>query len=219
MRTSTPPQVKVCGIGRIEDALLAVELGAVAVGLIFWPGSARYVDTGTAIAIAAALPADVMRVGVFVDQAPEYVNDVARRVGLTAVQLHGSESLSAYAPFRLKIIKAFGVSGTFDPSAIDMVPDDVTVLLDAHDPVRHGGTGRTIDWDVAASIAARRHVILSGGLNPQNVRAAVERVRPAMIDVSSGVEAAPGVKDAAKLRAFFEALAYSNSSVTLQDGD
>lgn len=204
---TTGPGVKVCGIQRMEDAILAAELGAAAVGFIFWPGSARFVHPATAQAISAALPRHVIRVGVFVDQAPEYVREVADHAGLSTAQLHGSEPVGAYSDLGLRLIKAIPVADPFDDSVVDAVPGEVTLLLDAHDPVRRGGTGRTIDWAVAASVAARRPTILSGGLNASNVAEAVARVRPSMIDVSSGVESAPGVKDAAKLRAFFEALA------------
>jgi phosphoribosylanthranilate isomerase len=207
MMAGNAPGVKICGIQRVQDATLAAELGAAAIGFIFWPGSARFIAPGTARAVAAALPPPVQKVGVFVDQAPEYVRDVGQSVSLDAVQLHGSESVADYAGLGLRLIKAIAVSDPFDGSAIDALPADVMVLLDAHDPVRHGGTGRTIDWSIAAAMAARRPTILSGGLNAQNVCAAVERVRPEMIDVSSGVESAPGIKDATKLRAFFEALA------------
>jgi phosphoribosylanthranilate isomerase len=199
--------VKVCGMHRLEDAVLATELGASAVGFIFWPGSPRFIDPGTARTIAAALPPTVARVGVFVDQAPEFVRQVAASVTLSAIQLHGDESIGDYADLGVPLIKAIPVSDPFDASRIDALPEDVAVLLDAHDPERRGGTGRTIDWTVAAAMAARRRTILSGGLNPLNVADAVERVRPYMVDVSSGVESAPGVKDAIKLRAFFRALA------------
>jgi phosphoribosylanthranilate isomerase len=200
------PLVKVCGIRRAQDAALAAELGAWAIGFIFWPGSPRFIDPASAQAVAAAAPPDVLRVGVFVDQAPEYVREVAARVSLGAVQLHGSEAVAGYRNLGLQLIKAVPVTDPFDASAMDALPDEVTVLLDAHDPVRRGGTGRTIDWGIAASMAARRTTILSGGLTPENVRAAAERVRPLALDVSSGVESAPGVKDAARLRAFFAAL-------------
>jgi phosphoribosylanthranilate isomerase len=197
----------VCGLHRLEDALLAAELGAVAVGFIFWPGSPRFIDPATARSVAAVLPPDVMRVGVFVDQAPEFVAQVAGTVPLDAVQLHGAETVADYEHLGVRIIKAIAVTDPFDAAVIDAVPEGITVLLDAHDPQRHGGTGRTIDWSVAAAMAARRPTILSGGLNPDNVAEAVDRVRPYMIDVSSGVEAAPGIKDPAKLRAFFRAVA------------
>ncbi len=200
------PLVKVCGIRRMEDARLAAELGAAAIGFIFWPGSRRFVEPDAAAEISAALPADVLRVGVFVDQTPAGISDVAVRAGLQAAQLHGSEAVAEYLWLGLTIVKAIAVPDGFDPAVVDAVPASVTVLLDAHDPVRHGGTGRTIDWQAAAAVAARRRTILSGGLTPDNVAAAASRVRPYMIDVSSGVESSPGVKDAARLRAFFAAL-------------
>lgn len=204
---SVPPRVKVCGIRRAEDALLAAELGAAAIGFVFWPGSRRYVSPEEAAAVAGAMPAHVLRVGVFVDQPPAEVGRIAERAGLQAVQLHGAEAAAGYAGLGLPLIKAVPVPEAFDPVSVDALPAEVTVLLDAHDPVRRGGTGRTIDWTVAAAVAARRLTILSGGLSADNVRAAVDRVRPYMIDVSSGVESAPGQKDPARLRAFFAALA------------
>jgi phosphoribosylanthranilate isomerase len=105
------------------------------------------------------------------------------------------------------LIKAVPVSDVFDPSTIEQLPPSVTVLLDAHDPVRRGGTGRTIDWTIAAAVANRRTTILSGGLTAANVAEAIARVKPHMIDVSSGVESAPGYKDPGKLKAFFAAVA------------
>jgi phosphoribosylanthranilate isomerase len=205
-------RVKVCGLQREDDARLAADLGAAAAGFIFWPGSPRFIDPARARTVAAGLPKTVLRVGVFVDQDPGFVRDVVGTVSLDAVQLHGSEAVADYADLGVRLIKAIGVSDSFDGSAIDAVPEGVTLLLDAHDSERHGGTGRTIDWRVAAAIAARRHTILSGGLNPQNVREAADRVRPYMVDVSSGVESSPGIKDPVKLRAFFKALAPAGSS-------
>jgi phosphoribosylanthranilate isomerase len=201
------PLVKICGIQRVEDACLAAELGASAIGFIFWPGSPRFIHPQRARSIAADIPAHVQRVGVFVDQAPAYVAEVVRQVPLSAIQLHGSESVEEYVDIGVPIIKAVPVVEPFDASAIDAVPERVTVLLDAHDPIRRGGTGRTVDWSIAAAMAVRRRTILSGGLNATNVREAVERVRPYMIDVSSGVESAPGIKDAGKLRDFFDVVA------------
>jgi phosphoribosylanthranilate isomerase len=201
-----PTRVKVCGITRVEDALLAAELRAFAVGFIFWPASPRFIDPYRARAIAAALPPDVATVGVFVDQPADYVKSVAGLVPLGVVQLHGAESIDDFAQVRCRLIRAIGLADDIDQSSIDRVPSRVTVLLDAHDPIRRGGTGRTVDWSVAAGIAKRRPTILSGGLTPDNVRAAIDVVQPYAIDVSSGVESAPGVKDAAKLRALFSAI-------------
>lgn len=206
MTTPAAPRVKICGIRRAQDARLAVSLGASAVGFIFWPGSPRYVEPGAAGRIAADLPPSVMRVGVFVDAPPAHVAASAAEAGLDAVQLHGRERSGDYAGMGLTVIKAVAVPAGFDPAAVDVEPPDVLVLLDAHDPIRRGGTGQTIDWTTAAAVAARRPTILSGGLTASNVEDAVRTVRPYMIDVSSGVESAPGVKDAARLRAFFAAL-------------
>lgn len=200
-------RVKICGIRRVQDAVLATDLGASAIGLVFWPDSPRFIDPYRARAIAAALPPGVMPVGVFVDQPAAYVMGVARLIPLGAVQLHGSESIETFARLAQRLIKAVPVTEGFDATAIDAVPPYVTVLLDAHDPVRRGGTGRTIDWSVAAAVAARRRTILSGGLTAANVGEAIARVRPYMIDVSSGVESTPGVKDPVKLRELFAALA------------
>lgn len=199
-------RIKVCGIRRREDALLAVELGANALGFVFWPNSPRAIDLTAAREIIDSVPPFVETVGVFVNQRPADVQQMAVRVRLSAVQLHGDEDARGYADCALRVIKALPVGPGFTMAAVEGVPPDVTVLLDAHDPVRRGGTGRPIEWSVAEAAARVRPVILSGGLTPDNVRQAVNMVRPYAVDVSSGVERAPGVKDESKLRAFFAAL-------------
>ena len=200
-------RVKVCGIRRSEDAALAVELGASALGFIFWPSSPRFVDPEAAKAIIASVPPFVSTVGVFVDQDAAHVAEVARGLKLSAVQLHGSEQVDAYDGVAPQIVKAIpvGEDGTAE-RLVRALPARIGVLLDAHDPVKRGGTGRTIDWTRAAGLARMRPIILSGGLNADNVGDAIDAVRPYAIDVSSGVESQPGVKDAGKLRAFFNAL-------------
>ena len=200
------PRVKICGITRADDALLAAQLGASAIGFIFWPGSSRFIDPARAREIVTILPANVLRVGVFVDQPACKVLAVAKHVSLGAIQLHGHESIDYALRLMEPVIKAVPVTDAFDVAALDAIPESITVLLDAHDPVKRGGTGRTIDWTLAARAAARRPVMLSGGLNPANVRAAVDAVRPYGIDLSSGVESSPGVKNHDSLRALFEAL-------------
>jgi phosphoribosylanthranilate isomerase len=203
--------VKICGIRRVEDALLAAELGAAAVGFVFWPSSPRFLEAEDARPIVAALPPFVTTVGVFVDQDEAHVNAVARLLSLDVVQLHGHESPGAYAGGGYRIIKSVAVGdGRECLPAVAAVSARATVLLDAHDPVRRGGTGRTIDWNLAAAAAKIRPVILSGGLNADNIREAVETVRPYAVDVSSGVESSPGVKDAGKLRGLFAALGAMN---------
>jgi len=198
--------VKICGVTRASDAQLAAALGASAIGFIFWPQSPRFVEPDVAREIVAGLPPGVVPVGVFVDQPASQVRDIATRVGLGAVQLHGHESVEYAAALREPVIKAVSVREGFTAAALDVIPAAMTVLLDAHDPVTRGGTGRTIDWTLATAAAARRPLMLSGGLNPDNVRDAVRAVRPYGIDLSSGVESSPGVKDHDRLRALFDAL-------------
>jgi phosphoribosylanthranilate isomerase len=199
-------RVKICGIRRTEDALLAAELGAWGVGFIFWPGSPRFIDPYRARKICAELPPWVVPVGVFVDQPEEYVCAVAGLVPLGAVQLHGRESVEAIERLPHRVIKSVPVTPDLDAATIDRLPKRVGVLLDAHDRNRHGGTGKTVDWSVAAGLALRRKVLLAGGLRPENVRAAVDAVKPFGIDVSSGVETAPGIKDPDRIRALFAAV-------------
>jgi phosphoribosylanthranilate isomerase len=201
-----PVRVKVCGIRRKEDAALAVDLGASALGFVFWPESPRAVTAEQARDLTRGLPPFVAAVGVFVNQPRPEVLDIAAHARLTAVQLHGDEDASEYEDTAVRVIKALPVGETFSIAAAEGVPAGMTVLLDAHDPVRRGGTGRTIDWTVAAAVARIRPAILSGGLTPGNVQEAVRAVSPYAVDVSSGVEAAPGVKDESKMRAFFAAL-------------
>ena len=194
--------VKICGITRPEDAEAAVAAGASAIGFIFWPKSPRFIDPHRARTIAAALPPFVTAVGVFVNQPLAYVNGVASLVALGAVQLHGDETPEYAATVSRPVMKAVSVGR--DEARI--WPSRVRLLLDVHDTVVRGGTGRTIDWAAAADLAARREVLLAGGLTPDNVADAVARVRPFGIDVSSGVERAPGIKDHERLRALFEAV-------------
>jgi len=199
-------RVKICGITSPEDALAAAELGASAIGLLFWPESPRYVGRDQARRIVEALPPFVSAVGVFVDQIDE-AEEIGAELGLAAVQFHGDEPPAAYRGFPIPVIKSVAVR---DESAVDAaaaVPAGTTVLLDASDRVRRGGTGQVIDWTIAAAIARERRTILSGGLSPLNAAAAVAAVRPYAIDVSSGVEAAPGRKDHARMRDLFAALA------------
>jgi phosphoribosylanthranilate isomerase len=204
--------VKICGITRVEDALDAATLGATAVGFVFWPGSPRAIGPADARSIVDALPPLVTPVGVFVDQPEEEVSQIASDVRLGAVQLHGKEPPDYCRRLRRPVIKAFGVAASFDERLIDGYPLGITVLLDAQDDVAHGGTGRLIDWARAARIAASRRVMLAGGLQPDNVEAAIARVRPFAIDVSSGVETSPGVKDRSKMRQLFDAVRRADRS-------
>jgi phosphoribosylanthranilate isomerase len=197
--------VKICGITRLEDAQAAVDAGANALGFVFWPKSPRRADVERARQIVAALPRGVTAVGVFVDQPADDVNEVAQRVGLGAVQLHGNESGDYVRAMTRPVIKAVAVAAERAPDVSEW-PSTVTVLLDVHDPEKKGGTGRTIDWTAAASVARRRNILLAGGITPQNVSDALAQVRPYGIDVSSGVEVEPGIKDHERIKALFEAV-------------
>jgi phosphoribosylanthranilate isomerase len=194
--------VKICGITRPEDATAAVDAGAGAIGFIFWPKSPRFVDPYRARHIVSALPPFVTPVGVFVNQPLDYINGVASLVRLGVVQLHGDETPQFAAAVSRPVLKAVSIG------AVDMRtwPLNIRLLLDVHDPLARGGTGRTIDWESAATMAAQRETMLAGGLTPDNVTDAIARVRPYGIDVSSGVERAPGIKDHQRLRALFEAI-------------
>ena len=199
-------RVKVCGITRVEDARLAVSLGADAIGFIFWPDSPRAVPPAQARVIAAALPPFVTRVGVFVNAAPGAVAGVVADVGLDAAQLHGDEPIAPYLQLGVRLIKVVTLEDDAALEAGAALPGEVTPLVDAPDRERRGGTGRLADWTRAAALAARRPSVLAGGLTPGNVALAVRDVRPWAVDVSSGVEAAPGIKDGDRLAAFFTAV-------------
>jgi phosphoribosylanthranilate isomerase len=197
--------VKICGITRLTDAELAVQCGARALGFVFWPDSPRFVDPESAREIVATLPPAVIPVGVFVNQSREHVNEVAAKVSLGAIQLHGDESVDYARAMTRPVFKAIALAEASEES-MDAWPLETMMLLDVHDPVRRGGTGRTVDWSRALTLARRRPVILAGGLTPENVGEAISHVGPSGIDVSSGVESSPGVKDPDKLKALFAAM-------------
>ena len=197
--------VKICGLTRLQDAELAAALGARALGFVFWPQSPRAVTAPVAKAIAERIDKDVMKVGVFVNEDIDRVREIVDEVGLDFAQLHGDETPDYCQQLGRKVIKAVGMRTNGD-AAFASFGSDVLLLVDAHDPAARGGTGRTVDWDAARAIAAERPLILAGGLNAANVRLAIRSVRPYGVDVSSGVESAPGIKDPSKLRTFFEAL-------------
>jgi phosphoribosylanthranilate isomerase len=201
------PRVKICGLTRAEDAGLAVALGADAVGFVLWPQSPRVVSAKVAAAIARSLPAFVTRVGVFVNASPEEVGRLVADIGLDVAQLHGDERAADYAGVARSLVKVVALGGDADVDSAILLPADVTVLVDAVDRARRGGTGVRADWTRAARVARERPVILAGGLSAADVGEAIGQVRPWAIDVSSGVEDRPGIKSAEKLRALFAAVA------------
>jgi phosphoribosylanthranilate isomerase len=202
-------RVKFCGITRLEDAELAVELGAWAIGFVLWSQSPRAADPAAAAAIAAALRRRVELVGVFVNATFDEIAHAADELHLSHVQLHGDEgpAFCAEAGRRTgaKVIKAMRVSSAADFQDLERYHTDLHLLDTAVKGLR-GGSGRTWDWALAGT--RRRHVpvILSGGLAPDNVAAGIAAVDPWAVDVSSGVEASPGVKDHAKMSAFMAAV-------------
>ena len=202
-------KIKFCGITRLEDADAAVADGAWAIGLIFWPRSPRRCDPGVAAEIAAAVKRRVEVTGVFVNATLDHVAEIADGVGLTMVQLHGDEgpAYCAEAARRTgcKVIKAVRVRSGADVQALSSFHTDYH-LLDSYTAGVPGGTGGTFAWEIARAHRGSVPMILSGGLNPDNVGEAIRAVRPFAVDVASGVERTPGVKDPDKLQAFAAAV-------------
>jgi phosphoribosylanthranilate isomerase len=199
-------RVKICGITRLTDATEAAACGADALGFVFWPDSPRVVTAAHAREIGRALPALVSRVGVFVNQSPADVRAIVVEAGLDVIQLHGDEDVAPYADLGVRVIKAVHLDDEASVARAREYPDAVTPLVDVNDRVRRGGTGQVANWVLAAQLAAGRPVVLAGGLRASNVAEALRRVRPWAIDVSSGVESSPGIKDAARLRGLFAAV-------------
>jgi len=197
---SPDPILKICGITRLTDALHAVREGATAIGFVFWPGSPRSVSPELAGEIVAALPSTVTTVGVFVNESVEGIRRTARTTGIRMVQLHGDEPPAYVDEIEQPVIRSVTLDTVVDTA--HAWPADTTLLLDSTDPVR-GGSGRAvIDWFRAAIVARERRVVLAGGLTPQNIEEAIMTVRPFGVDVSSGVESRPGVKDFDKVSLF-----------------
>jgi phosphoribosylanthranilate isomerase len=204
------PNIKFCGLTSLPDAQLAVHAGAWAIGLIFWPQSPRRCDLEDAAEIAATLKRQVEIVGVFVNPTLDEVARTADAVGLTMVQLHGEEgpAFCAEAGRRTgcRVIKAVRVRSGADIQSLSSFHTDYH-LLDSYTAGIPGGTGETFAWEIARDHRGATPVILSGGLNPDNVAEAISVVRPFAVDVASGTELAPGRKDPNKLRAFAAAVA------------
>jgi len=197
-------RVKICGITRSEDMRAACEAGADALGFVFYAKSPRHVEIEQASALVAALPPFVTSVGLFVDAEPEFVRQVLKKVPLDLLQFHGSESPDECRGFARPYLKAVRVRPGADllKYAADY-HDALGLLLDAYVPGVPGGTGERFDWNLV-SAHFPMPIVLSGGLTPENVAEAIRQVKPWAVDVSSGVEARPGVKDAAKVAAFIE---------------
>ena len=194
--------VKICGVTREEDALTAARCGAHAIGLVFYRASPRYIEPHVAAAIVRALPPFVTPVGLFVNAQADEVRSIAAQVGVQLLQFHGSETPAFCLQFEMPYVKAVRVRPGVD--LIQYARDfrgAKGLLLDAYDSSLHGGTGATFDWALIPP-SLPLPIVLSGGLSPENVGEAIRRVKPAAVDVSSGVEASKGIKDPAKIAAF-----------------
>jgi phosphoribosylanthranilate isomerase len=199
-------RVKICGITSAEDALAAVEAGADALGFMFYPRSSRYISLKEAAGITSILPPFVTKAGVFVDASREVIAHAVNLCHLDVIQLHGAETPEMCAGFSRPVVKAFRIAGE---ASLEPLPNyKVSAwLLDSYVPGQLGGTGARFNWDLAvAASRLGRPVILAGGLTPENVAEAVRQTHPFAVDVSSGVESAPGRKDPNKLVSFIRAV-------------
>jgi len=210
-----PIQIKICGVTNANDALACVELGADMVGFNFYSASPRYIEPTIVRRIVDALPVGTCAVGVFVDANTAEIRKLAETAGVRCVQLHGQitpESCSELAR-EFRVIRALSTDTRFEPEHTAAFPE-CDVLLDAYHPELRGGTGQTCDWSAAqAAMRYTRFLILSGGLDSQNVSRAIAAVTPQAVDVCSGIESTPGVKDHRKLEQFIRAVRAAERSI------
>lgn len=211
--TNSPLKVKICGITRPEDACLAIDLGAWALGLMFYPKSSRVLSLSQARQLIARVQElrpehSCNWVGVFVNQPVSDINRYAEELSLSYVQLHGEETLADIAALSVPCIKAFRTAEGFDPDSIAPYRAACPLLLvDSYSKGAYGGTGKAANWPMAKSISAKGPTLLAGGIHSGNALEALAAVQPAGLDLSSGVESAPGIKDHEKMRQLFAALA------------
>jgi phosphoribosylanthranilate isomerase len=202
-------RVKICGITRTEDARLAVDAGADAIGLVFYAASPRFVTNNQAAEISRTIPAFVSRVALFKDAEKQMIESVLQQVEIDLIQFHGSESAEFCQQFDRPYIKALGMKNAehnmdYLHASAEKYRSAKALLLDAHAPGEAGGTGETFDWTSIGTIT--KPIVLAGGLTADNVRQAVSIVHPYAVDVSSGVECSPGIKDKEKVIAFMRQL-------------
>ncbi len=211
----TPVQIKICGVTNLKDARACVELGASMIGFNFYSQSRRYIEPKVARRIIEAIVPGICAVGVFVDASAKEIRNIADTAGVRCVQLHGCASPNTCTELasEFRVIRAFSTHPQFRPEEVCFFGDCDT-LVDAHHPNLRGGTGLTCDWLAARTIRSfARFLILSGGLNEQNVGQAIATVGPHSVDVCSGVERAPGTKDYGALKNFIRAVQTANSSM------
>ena len=208
-------QIKICGVTNVKDARACSELGASMIGFNFYPQSLRYIEPKFARRIIDAVSPRVLPVGVFVDASAEHIRTTADAAGVRCVQLYGGTSAEICSELarEFRVIRAFSTDPQFRPEEVALF-GDCDVLVDAHHPTLRGGTGRTCDWLSARTTRSfARFLVLSGGLTAENVGQAIAKVAPHAIDVCSGVENAPGVKDHQAVEDFVTAVRAANSSI------
>ncbi len=199
--------IKICGITRAQDALAATELGADAIGVVLYAKSPRAVTVDQLAGITEEVAGRVSVVALFVNPAPGLVRAVVATGAIDMLQFHGEESAQFCEQFELPYMKAVAVKADSDLSdALAAYDSAKYILLDSYDPLLPGGTGKTFNWDRVAELSTEQlaRLVLAGGLGPDNVKDAIERVRPFGVDVSSGVEASKGIKDLEKMKSFIE---------------
>ena len=205
---------KICGITNLVDAKVAVENGASAIGFIFYEKSPRYINPEIIKTWISNVPSSVKKVGVFVNKDVDKVNKIAEELNLGMVQLHGDES-SEYCNQMIKpVIKVFRVNNKFDSIMLNNY-QVATFLFDTYNKENHGGTGESFDWQSILQLNTEIPVILSGGLNADNVLEGIEVVKPSAVDVNSGVEAAPGKKDEEKIKNLFTILKNTKGNIEI----
>ena len=210
-----PVQIKICGVTNVKDARACSELGISMIGFNFYPQSSRYIKPKLARQIIEAIPPGICPVGVFVDAGAQQIRNIADVVGVQCVQLHGSASPCTCSELarEFRVIRAFATDPEFQPEEVSLF-SDCDVLIDAHHPNLRGGTGLTCDWRAARTTRSlARFLFLSGGLTEENVGQAIAAVAPHAVDVCSGVESAPGVKDHQAIEDFITAVRTANSSI------
>jgi phosphoribosylanthranilate isomerase len=209
-------QIKICGITNARDAKACAELGAHLIGLNFYPQSPRYIEPKVARQIVEALPNNTSAVGVFVEGDADEIRKTANMAGVRCVQLHGnfSPEIARELAREFRVIQVFSTHARFRPKDASLFPDS-DILIDAHHPNLRGGTGQTCDWSAAReTLPFARFLILSGGLNPHNVGRAIEAVAPHAVDVCSGVESAPGMKNHRATKNFVAAVRAADTAMS-----
>ena len=201
-------KIKICGITNFKDASKSLDYGADALGFIFYKNSKRFTDPADALKIIKELPPFVTKVGVFVNSSLRQINKITRELAINAVQLHGDETPEFCSKIPYTAIKALRVNDPEDLKKVDSFTVKA-ILFDTHSGSEYGGTGKTFDWKILKKLKTDKNIILSGGLNPGNVEQAIKSVRPYAVDVSSGVEKSPGIKDHKKIKHFIEAVKYA----------